>query len=130
VGGTFEEIAEMVDGTKLGVLLDTCHAFAAGIPIHLDPSAVLDHFDDTVGIDKLKALHLNDSFGEFGKRVDHHQHIGGGYIGLEGFRKILGEKRIRALPGVLETPQRATDDASDDLNNLATLRKILGEFEQ
>jgi deoxyribonuclease-4 len=128
VGDTFEELSEIVEGTELGVLLDTCHAFAAGIPIHKDPAAVLDYFDETVGIEKLRALHLNDSHGDFGRRVDHHEHIGKGYIGLDGFRRILGEERIRALPGVLETPQRATDDPSDDLNNIATLRKILGEY--
>ena len=128
VGGTFEELSEMVDGTDLGVCLDTCHAFAAGIPIHLDPGGVLDDFDDIVGIDKLRALHLNDSHGEFGRHVDHHKGIGDGFIGLDGFRNILGEERIRALPGVLETPQRATDDPTDDINNISILRKILAEL--
>ena len=127
VGESFQEIAEIVEGTELGVLLDTCHAFAAGIPIHLDTASVLDDFDDTVGIEKLKALHLNDSYDEFGKHVDHHQNIGEGYIGREGFRNILGEERIRSLPGVLETPHRATKDPTDDLKNIAAIRGILVE---
>jgi len=127
VGGSFEELSEIVEGTDMGVLLDTCHAFAAGYPLHTEPEEVLDEFDETVGIDKLKALHLNDSYGGFGSHVDHHQHIGKGEIGLEGFRRILSSSRIRSLPGILETPQRATDDPTDDLENLATIRRILAE---
>ncbi len=125
VGGTFRELAEMVEGTGFGVCLDTCHAFAAGIPLHKDPGQVLDEFDQEIGIKKLKALHINDSWGEFGRHVDHHQHIGEGHIGLEGFETMLREPRIRRLPGVLETPQRARDDPTDDLRNLETLRNLL-----
>lgn len=128
VGGSFEELAQMTDGTRFGVCLDTCHAFAAGYPIHLEPGRVLDEFDEKVGLSKLKALHLNDSFGEFGSHVDHHQHIGKGFIGLDGFARVLAEPRIRAVPGILETPQRATDDPTDDIANLTTVRKILQSF--
>ncbi len=130
VGGSFEELAQMVDGTRFGVCLDTCHAFAAGYPIHLQPGRVLDEFDDKVGMSKLKVLHLNDSVGEFGSHVDHHQHIGKGFIGLDGFERILAEPRIRAVPGILETPQRATDDPSDDLANVRTVRRILQDLEK
>jgi deoxyribonuclease-4 len=90
---------------------------------------VLDAFDESVGLGNLKALHLNDSFGEFGQHVDHHQHIGEGYIGLEGFTRILSEPRIRALPGILETPQRAIDDPTEDLENIGRLRMILRKIE-
>jgi len=129
VGGSFEELAQMTDGTRIGVCLDTCHAFAAGYPVHLEPGRVLDEFEEKVGISKLKALHLNDSFGEFGSHVDHHQHIGKGFIGLDGFGRILAERRVSAVPGILETPQRATDDPADDIANLTAVRKILQSFE-
>ena len=129
VGGTFDELASMVEGTSMGICLDTCHAFAAGIPIHQCPDEVLDEFEEKIGLRKLKALHLNDSYGEFGRRIDHHPHIGEGFIGIKGFRAILGEPRIRAVPGILETPQRATDDPTDDLRNIGTVRRILGEIE-
>ena len=126
VGGSFEELAEMVDGTEMGVCLDTCHALAAGYPIHESPGEVLDNFEETVGLDRLKVLHLNDSVGALGSHVDRHDHIGRGEIGMEGFRRILSDPRIRRLPGILETPQRATDDPSDDIRNISTIRQILG----
>ena len=126
VGGSFEELAEMVDGTEMGVCLDTCHAVAAGYPIHESPGEVLDKFEETVGLDRLKVLHLNDSVGALGSHVDRHEHIGRGEIGIEGFRRILSDPRIRRLPGILETPQRATDDPSDDIRNISTIRQILG----
>jgi deoxyribonuclease-4 len=126
IGSSFEDLRRMLEGLDMGVCLDTCHAFAAGHPLHLDPGAVLDEFDEKVGIERLKALHLNDSFGEFESHLDHHQHIGQGHIGLEGFRRILGEPRIQAVPGILETPQRATDDPADDVRNIGTVRDILG----
>ncbi len=129
VGGDFAELAEMVDGTGMGICLDTCHAFAAGMPLHKDPSGVLDELDEAMGLERLRALHLNDSFGEFGKRIDHHQHIGEGFIGMEGFRTILGEPRIRAVAGILETPQRATDDPTEDLRNIGKIREILAGIE-
>lgn len=125
VGGSFEELARMIDGTRFGICLDTCHAFAAGYPVHLNPGKVLDEFDEEVGMSKLKVLHLNDSFGEFGSHIDHHQQIGKGFIGLEGFGRILADPRVQAVPGILETPQRATDDPADDIANIAAVRKIL-----
>ena len=125
LGGSFKELQEMVEGRGTGILLDTCHAFAAGYPIHLEMGKVMDEFDDIIGIEKLKALHLNDSFGELGSHVDRHQHIGEGHIGLDGFRNILADPRVQALPGILETPQRSTNDPADDLKNISTIREIL-----
>ncbi len=128
VGASFEELAEIVGGTEFGICLDTCHAFAAGYVLDEEPAKVLDQLDEVIGLRKLEALHLNDSFGARGSHVDHHQHIGKGEIGMQGFRRILGEPRMRAVPGVLETPQRAGDDPTDDLINLSALRSILDEF--
>ncbi len=127
VGSSLDELAEIVDGTDLGILIDTCHAFTAGIPIHEQPGAVLDEMEEKVGLERLMALHLNDSKGKFGSNIDHHEHIGEGEIGEEGFRRILSDKRIRSIPGILETPQRTKDDPSNDLINLARVRRILEE---
>jgi len=129
VGADFEELRTIVEGTGMGVLLDTCHMLGAGYPIHEQPAEVMDEFQEAVGIERLKAFHLNDSKGEPGSHVDRHEHIGQGTIGMEGFRRIFSDPRIRSVPGILETPQRATDDPSYDKANLSAIRGILAEYD-
>ena len=82
-------------------------------------------FDSVLGLDRLKVVHLNDTQGELGSRRDRHEHIGKGYIGLDGFRYVMNDPRLAAVPGVLETPKG--DDLREDRENLATLRSLIGQ---
>lgn len=110
VAYTFEQIRDILDASghadRLGVCLDTCHAFAAGY----DPrtregyDAMFDGFDDVVGLERIRAFHLNDSQGDLGSRVDRHEHIGRGKIGPDTFRFLVNDPRFADLPGCLETP--------------------------
>lgn len=108
VGGTFEEIKAIIDAVKdnthLGVCLDTCHVHDAGYNIVEDFDAVLDQFDEIIGLDRLKAIHINDSMNPLGAHKDRHQKIGQGYIGEESFKKIVNNPRVQGLPFILETP--------------------------
>ncbi len=111
---------------RLGVCLDTCHVFAAGYDLRA-PGAyerTLEEFDRRVGIERLGAVHLNDSKKELGSRIDRHTHIGEGCLGLEAFRNLLNDPRLRGLPMVLETPKG--EDLREDLENLGRLRGLLG----
>ncbi|MGH0133842.1 UNVERIFIED_CONTAM: hypothetical protein FKN15_020057 [Acipenser sinensis] len=127
VGGKFSELRGIIDRVKdksrIGVCLDTCHAFAAGY----DLSAVggvkkmLDEFDWTVGLQYLKAVHLNDSKGKLGCHLDRHENIGEGEIGLEGFRQIMNEPRLDNMPMILETPIRPDMDGSQEIQLLYSL---------
>jgi deoxyribonuclease-4 len=83
----------------------------------------MEAFERTVGLEQLKALHLNDSKGEMGERKDRHEHIGRGHIGLEGFRNVVNDPRLAGLPGLLETPKG--DDLAEDRENLAVLRSLV-----
>lgn len=108
VGRSFEELKEILNRIaltdKMGVCLDTCHVFDGGYDIvgHLDD--VLEQFDKTIGLDKLKAIHLNDSKNPLGSRKDRHEKIGGGFIGLEAIIKIINHPALKHLPFNLETP--------------------------
>lgn len=108
IGSKFEEIRAIIDRTKLneklGVCLDTCHVFDAGYDVaeHLDD--VLNEFDRIIGIDRLKAVHLNDSMNYLGCHKDRHQKIGLGAIGIKAFEKIINHEYLRNLPFFLETP--------------------------
>lgn len=131
VGHRFEHIAKLIEESfcpeRLGVCFDTCHAFAAGYDIRT-PEALertLEEFDRTIGIELLKAIHLNDSKGGLGSRIDRHEHIGRGKIGLEGFRSLLNHPQLRPLPMVLETPKGS--DMREDIENLTVLRSLLNE---
>ncbi len=129
LGGRFEQLAWLVEHTpgskRLGVCLDTCHVFAAGYELRTpDGYAVtMEDFDRTVGLERLRAIHLNDSRGRLGSRKDRHSHIGQGHIGLEGFRRLLKDDRLSGLPGLLETPKG--DDLREDRENLAVLRSLV-----
>jgi deoxyribonuclease-4 len=132
LGWTFQQIADIISLTsnsnRLGVCLDTCHAFAAGYAIDR-PSGwqrMLGDIEATFGFDKLKALHLNDSKRECGSRVDRHEHIGLGHIGCQGFRRVLRSRKIGHLPMYLETPKAAIDGEEGDARNLRVLRELAG----
>lgn len=108
VGRSFEEIRQIIDRTelsdKLGVCLDTCHVYDAGYDIVNNLDDVLDEFDRIIGIDRLKAIHINDSKNPFESHKDRHEVIGGGFIGIEAFERIINHKSLRDLPFFLETP--------------------------
>ena len=108
VARSFEEIREIIDKVELkdhiGVCLDTCHVFDAGYDIVNDLDGVLDEFDRVIGLDRLKAIHLNDSKNICGSHKDRHEKIGEGNIGLEAIKKIINHPKLRHLPFFLETP--------------------------
>jgi len=130
LGHTFEQLARIIEltphGERLGVCLDTCHIFAAGYELRTAEgyAATMEAFDQALGLERLKALHLNDSKGERGNRKDRHEHIGKGHIGLEGFRNVVNDPRLAGLPGLLETPKG--DDLREDRENLRVLRALVG----
>lgn len=129
VGRSFEELARIIDGVEhdelLGVCLDTCHVSDAGYDIVNDLDGVLDEFDRVIGLDRLKALHLNDSKNPCGARKDRHEKIGKGYLGLGCFERIVNDERLRNLPMVLETPNELSGYAAE----IAQLRALAGESE-
>ena len=117
VGSRFEELRAIIDrvelGDKMGVCLDTCHVDDAGYDVvnHLDD--VLEEFDRVIGIDRLKAVHLNDSKNPLGAHKDRHEVIGGGYIGIEAMERIINHPQLRCLPFYLETPNELPGYASE-----------------
>ena len=136
LGHRFEHLASIMaslDGSaRLGVCLDTCHLVSAGYDI-ITPegyAAVFEEFDRVIGLDRLKAFHVNDSRKPLGSRLDRHEHIGDGYIGTEPFGRLLKDERFRALPMVLETAKQDGTSASVieadpmDCRNLAILRRL------
>jgi len=117
--------AETRDGDRLRVCLDTQHAFAAGYDLRSRAgyARAMDELDAEVGIRKLVAFHLNDAKRELGVRVDRHEHIGRGTMGLDAFRRLVRDPRFRGLPMCIETPKG--DDLAEDRENLAVLRSLL-----
>lgn len=133
LGWQFEQLGRMLDGVhdseRIGVCIDTCHAFAAGYPL-ADPAdydATTRLLDQAVGIQRIKALHLNDSKRELGSRVDRHEHIGLGKLGLEPFRHLLNDPRFASIPMYMETPKETYQGRSRDSLNLATLRGLVAK---
>lgn len=108
IGRNFSEIKRIIDGVdlneKVGVCLDTCHVFESGMDISEGIDELLLNFDREIGLEKLVALHLNDSKNECGARKDRHELIGKGSIGLETFSEIVNDERLQKLPLILETP--------------------------
>ena len=108
IGRSFEEIAKIIDRVELndhlGVCLDTCHVYDAGYDILNNLDNVLEEFDKIIGLDRLKAIHLNDSKNPFNSHKDRHEKIGEGSLGLEGISKIINHPKLRHLPFFLETP--------------------------
>lgn len=129
LGSQFEEIAFILSesqyGDRLGVCFDTSHAFAAGYDLRTPETyeETLSLFDRVVGLQRLKFFHLNDSKRPLASRVDRHEHIGKGEIGLEGFRLLLNDPRFQNHPMVLETPKGK--DLKEDKANLKTLRSLI-----
>jgi deoxyribonuclease IV len=120
-------VFDRVDQPKrLGVCLDTAHFFAAGYDIRTKKGwdAAIKEVDDLLGIKQILAFHLNDSKTDLGSRVDRHEHIGKGKIGLEGFRHIMNDARFNNSPGCLETPK--SKDLHEDVENLKVLRSLIG----
>ncbi len=128
IGHTFEQLAaiiEMVDlSDRLGVCFDTCHAFAAGYDLRSRHVYITTfrEFDSIIGLDRLKAFHLNDSVRELGSRVDRHTHIGKGQLGAHAFSLLVNDPRFRNCPMILETPKGP--DMRDDVRNLKFLRRL------
>ncbi len=128
LGYRFEQLAAIIGGVKeperIAVCLDTCHVFAAGYPIHERKGFLktFREFDSIVGLDKLRAIHLNDSKKPFASRRDRHEHIGEGEMGLDPFRFLMNDRRFRKIPMVLETPKSA--DLHEDIQNLKVLRGL------
>ncbi|EOR25582.1 AP endonuclease, family 2 [Clostridium sartagoforme AAU1] len=108
VGRTFEEIAEIISRVelkeKMGVCLDTCHIYDAGYDIVNELDKVLEEFDTVIGLDRLKAIHLNDSKNPFKSHKDRHEKIGEGFLGLEAITRIINHPKLKHLPFFLETP--------------------------
>lgn len=110
LGYRFEHLAYLIDKTeqkeRIGVCFDTCHVFAAGYDIRTKDAYedTMKKFDDIIGISNLKVFHLNDSKNDLGTRKDRHEHIGKGYIGIDGFRFLVNDERFNNRPMILETP--------------------------
>jgi deoxyribonuclease-4 len=129
VGSSFEHIRGIMDGLdatdRVGVCFDSCHAFAAGYELRTEEgiAETLAQFDEQVGIRNLRIVHLNDTKGDRGSGLDRHEHIGMGFIGENGFRRILHHPAFKDLPLVCETP---VDDRRDDRGNIEKVRELAG----
>ncbi|HEX8172159.1 MAG TPA: deoxyribonuclease IV [Thermoanaerobaculia bacterium] len=129
VGCTFEELGRMIalvdDKRRVGICFDTCHVFAAGYDLRTRDGyeRTIDEMERHVGLDNVGAFHLNDSKKPLGSRVDRHEHIGKGHLGLEPFRFLLNDPRFTRIPKVLETPKPV--ETISDRENLATLRSLV-----
>jgi deoxyribonuclease-4 len=137
LGATFEQMAYLIAKTdahrRIGVCLDTCHLLAAGYDIASAEgyADTFEQFGRLIGFDRLRLFHLNDSKRPLASRVDRHEHIGQGYVGIESFRRLVNDSRFQGLPMVLETP-KGDGKASgpivpdlDDIRNLRTLRDLI-----
>jgi deoxyribonuclease-4 len=129
IGYRFEQLSEIIDlveeKERMTVCIDTAHIFAAGYDIKEPKSfkEVIKEFDEIIGLDRLKCFHMNDSKKPLGSRVDRHEHIGKGFIGLEGFKNIMNDKRLTKIPKILETPK--DKDQKEDLINIKTLNNLI-----
>lgn len=124
VGKTFEELRAIIDrvelNDKIGVCFDTCHVHDGGYDIVNDLDGVLRHFDEVIGLDRLKAVHLNDSMNVCGAHKDRHEKIGKGHIGLEAFERMINHPSLKDLPFYLETPNELDGYAEE----IALLKKL------
>ena len=124
VGKTFEQLKAIIDGVKLkdkiGVCLDTCHVYDAGYDIVNDLDGVLNKFDSIIGLEKLKAIHINDDKNPFESHKDRHEKIGQGSIGVEAFKRIINHPKLRNLPFYLETPNEL-DGYAEEIKLLKSL---------
>jgi deoxyribonuclease-4 len=133
LGWRFEHLASIIDQVnapeRLGVCIDTCHVFAAGYGLRTEKEykQTMRELDQTVGAKLVKAFHLNDSKRERGSRVDRHEHIGRGKLGLAPFRFLLNDRRFAKVPMYLETPKGETDSEPWDVVNLRRLRRLVAK---
>jgi deoxyribonuclease-4 len=131
LGWRFEHLAELLGGVQhpqwLGVCFDTCHVFAAGYPLRTSKQydRTMESFGRIVGLQRLRAFHLNDSRRELGSRIDRHEHIGRGKLGLAAFRHLLSDPRFHKTPMYLETPKGQENGVDLDVINLGTLRRLI-----
>lgn len=129
LGYRFEHLRSIIDlveeRERMAVCLDTCHLFAAGYHIGTESGweDTLKAFDDIVGLNRLVAVHVNDSKKEFGSRVDRHEHVGSGKIGLQGFRSLMNDPRLTNIPKILETPK--SEDMHEDVENMTVLKSLV-----
>ncbi len=130
LGSRFEQLAAILakieQAARVGICLDTCHVFAAGYNIRTPDGyqRTLQELDSCLGLERLQAIHLNDSKGGLGCQVDRHEHIGEGRLGLAPFRRLVNDPRLRRVPMILETP-KDDDYITADRRNLARLRRLL-----
>jgi len=130
LGCRFEHLAWLRDAIgvpdRLGVCFDTCHVFAAGYDLRTPGGydAVMAEFDRIVGVERIRAIHVNDSKRELGSRVDRHEHIGRGKLGRQAFRCLMRDRRFAAVPKLLETPKTDSRGKEWDPVNLALLRRL------
>ncbi|HXT14862.1 MAG TPA: deoxyribonuclease IV [Gemmatimonadaceae bacterium] len=130
IGSTFEDLAALIDGVpsalrgRMGVCVDTCHAYSAGYDIVDAYDDVMRRFDDTLGLDRLKVMHLNDSKTPFNSKRDRHELIGEGSIGERGFRNVMNDERLARVPKIIETP-KGTDPTATDAKMLERLRSYV-----
>jgi len=131
LGHRFEHLAAILDmvddSARLGICIDTCHILAAGYALWPEAAydATFQEFDHIVGIKRIKLFHVNDSKKALGSRVDRHEHLGKGHVGIGPFERLVNDKRFAKLPMILETPKEEGDDKEMDRVNLALLRKLL-----
>lgn len=129
LGRSFSELAAIFDKVeakeRVGVCLDTCHVFAAGYDFRTPDlyATMMEEFDHTVGLDRLKVIHLNDSKFPLGSNRDRHDQIGAGEIGLDGFRQVVNDGRLSGIPGILETEK--DPEGVNDRRNLETLKGLV-----
>jgi deoxyribonuclease-4 len=129
IGRTFEEVAEIIAGANgdlpVGACIDTAHSFEAGYPLHTPRGLreTVRQLEATVGLERVRVIHANDSKTAFGSHADRHEHIGKGQIGAEAFRRIVRHPKLRAIPFICETP---IDRPADDRRNLRMMRKLAG----
>ncbi len=129
LGYKFEQLRKIIDlvdePERMTVCIDTAHIWAAGYNIR-DPKEykkVIKEFDEIIGLDRLKCIHMNDSKKELGSKVDRHDHIGKGFIGLEGFTNIMNDKKLEKVPKILETPKEK--DQKEDVENIKVLLSLV-----
>ncbi len=129
IGRTFEEVAEIITGAEndlpVGACIDTAHSFEAGYAIHTAEGLrdAVKQLEATIGLEKVRVIHSNDSKTAFGSHADRHEHIGKGQIGAEGFRRIVRHPKLKNIPFICETP---VDKPGDDKRNLRMMRRLAG----
>ncbi len=124
LGQVKEVISRVHDSSHLGICYDTCHGFAAGYDIRTEQGidALAQSIRDTVGLERLKGMHLNDALRDYNSRIDRHWHIGEGKIGLDGFKILLNHPAFKDIPKIMETPK---DTEEDDPRNMKVVKSLI-----